>query len=142
MAERALTTYDDEIVDAMPKVLMVMFGMVLLMAILPAAQSITQYAQAQAYQGRTVTKTVKANGDLKYLDVRYDYPYTLWISAYFINDGPDPVEIAINYPDDRFTIKPNGTVTINRSGAQERIAVIFYVCERGKTAEVQITGEY
>ena len=138
MAEKALTTYDDDIMDAIPKVLMVIFGLVLLMAILP----VTQNAQAQAYQGRSVTKTVKANGELKYLDVRYDYPYTLWISAYFINDGPDPVEIAINYPDDRFTIKPNGTVTVNRSGAQERIAVIFYICERGKTAEVQITGEY
>ena len=138
MTEKALTTYDDDIMNAIPKVLMVMLGLVLLMAILP----VTQNAQAQAYQGRSVTKTVKANGELKYLDVRYDYPYTLWISAYFINDGPDPVEIAINYPDDRFTIKPNGTVTVNRSGAQERIAVIFYVCERGKTAEVQITGEY
>ena len=138
MAEKALTTYDDEIMAAIPKVLMVMFGLLLLAAILP----VTQNAQAQAYQGRSVTKTVKANSDLRYLDVRYDYPYTLWISAYFINDGPDPVEIAINYPDDRFTIKPNGTVTVNRSGAQERIAVIFYICERGKTAEVQITGEY
>ena len=138
MAEKALTIYDDDIMNAMPKVLMVMFGLMFLMAILP----ITQQAQAQAYHGRSVTKTVKANGELKYLDVRYDYPYTLWISAYFINNGPDPVEIAINYPDDRFTIKPNGTTTVSRSGAQERIAVIFYVCEKGKTASVQITGEY
>lgn len=138
MAEKALTTYDDDIMDAIPKVLMVMMGLVLLAAVLP----ITQQAQAQAYHGRTVTKTVKANGDLKYLDVRYDYPYTLWVSAYFINKGPDPVEIAINYPDDRFTISPDGTVTVSRSGAQERIAVIFYVCEKGKTASVTITGEY
>ncbi|GAI81825.1 unnamed protein product, partial [marine sediment metagenome] len=79
---------------------------------------------------------------LRYLDARFDYPYTFWISAYFVNNGPDEVEIAINYPDDKFTIKPNGTVTVNRSGAQERIATIFYVCEKGKTAEVEITGEY
>ena len=138
MTEKALTIYDDEIMDAMPKVLMVILGLVLLAAVLP----ITQQAQAQAYHGRTVTKTVKANGNLRYLDVRYDYPYTLWISAYFINNGPDPVEIAINYPEDRFTISPDATVTVNRSGAQERIAVVFYVCERGKTASVEITGEY
>ena len=138
VAEKALTTYDDSIMDAMPKVLMVMFGLMFLMAILP----ITQGVQAQAYMGKTATKTVKANGNLRYLDVRHDYPYTLWISAYFINDGPDPVEIAINYPDDKFTIKPKETVTVSRSGAQERIAVIFYVCEKGKTAEVEITGEY
>ena len=138
MAEKALTTYDDDMMDAMPKVLMLLFGVMFLVAILP----VTQQAQAQAYQGRSITKKVEANDTLKYFDVRHDYPYTLWISAYFINDGPDPVEIAINYPDDRFTIKPNGTTTVNRSGAQERIAVIFYICEKGKTAEVEITGEY
>ncbi|MBA7707026.1 hypothetical protein ES703_115887 [subsurface metagenome] len=138
MAEKALTIYDDDMMDVMTKVLMLIFGVMFLMAILP----VTQQAQAQAYQGRTVTKEVKANNTLRYLDVRFDYPYTFWISAYFINNGPDPVEIAINYPDDKFTIRPNGTITVSRSGAQERIAVIFYVCERGKTAEVQITGEY
>ena len=141
MAEKALTTYDfDDIMGFMP--IMVIGILMLAVAVSTVVTPITQYVQAQAYHGRTVTKTVKANGNLRYLDVRYDYPYTQWISAYFINEGPDPVEIAINYPDDRFTIKPNGTVTVNRAGAQERIAVVFYVCERGKTAEVQITGEY
>ncbi len=142
MAEKALTTYDDDMMNAMPQMLMVMMMMVLLMAVLPVTQSLTQSVQAQAYLGRTVSKTKEADGNLRYLDVRFDYPHTLWISAYFINDGPDPVEIAINYPDERFTIKPNETVTVNRSGAQERIAVVFYVCERSKTASVRITGEY
>ncbi len=141
MAEKALTTYDDDsFMDFMP---MVVMGILMLAVVISTVVSpITQYAQAQAYHGRSVTKKVKANDKLKYFDVRYDYPYTLWISAYFINKGPDPVEIAINYPDDKFTISPNATVTVNRAGAQERIAVIFYICERGKTAEVQITGEY
>jgi hypothetical protein len=142
MAEKALTTYDDEIMDTIPKVLMVMFGVVLLFAVLP----ITQYAQAQtyaqAYQGKTAPKTVKANSNLKWLDLKQEPPYTLWIGAYFINDGPDPVAIAINHPDDQFTMNPGETITIDRSGAQERIAIIFYICETGKTASVRITGEY
>ncbi|MBA7592939.1 hypothetical protein ES708_35141 [subsurface metagenome] len=104
MAEKAVTTYDDDMMDAMPKVLMLLFGAMFLMAILP----VTQQAQAQAYFGRTVTKKVEANDTLKYFDVRHDYPYTLWISAYFINNGPDPVEIAINYPDDKFKWDYNG----------------------------------
>ncbi|GAI67444.1 unnamed protein product, partial [marine sediment metagenome] len=114
MAERALTAYDDDMMSAMPQMLMVMMMMMFLMAVLPVTQSINQSAQAQAYLGRTVTKIKEADGNLRYFDVRFDYPYTLWISAYFINDGPDPVEIAINYPDERFTIKPNETVTVNR----------------------------
>ncbi|GAI26326.1 unnamed protein product [marine sediment metagenome] len=135
VVERAVTTYDD---DMMGTMLMPLLGLLFLMAILP----VTQSAQAQAYQGRTVPKTVKATDSLSYLDVRYDYPYTLWISAYFINDGPNSVEIAINYPDDKFTIRMNETITVSRSGAQERIATIFYNCLKGKTATVRITGEY
>lgn len=122
--------------------IIMLMGIMIMMIMIPTILPIAQQAQAQAYQGRSVSRRVEANGELKYFDVRYDYPYTFWISAYFINDGPDPVEIAINYPDDKFTIKSGGTVTVNRSGAQERIAVVFYVCERGKTATVRITGEY
>jgi hypothetical protein len=142
MAEKGLTTYDDEIMDAIPKVLMVMFGMMLLAAVLPITQSAQAQAYAQAYLGKIAPKTVKANSTLKWLDLKQEPPYTPWIGAYFINDGPDPVAIATNHPDDRFTMNPGETVTIDRSGAQERIAIIFYVCETGKTASVRITGEY
>jgi len=137
---KTVTPTDDGSLDFLPMMIIgiFMFAMVLSTVVMP----INQAAQAQAYLGRTVPKTVKSDSALKYLDTRQDYPYTFWISAYFINDGPDPVEMAINYPDDKFTIKPNETITVNRSGAQERIAVIFYQCERGRTATVRITGEY
>ena len=137
MTEKALATYDDEIMDAMPKVLMVMMGMMLLMAVLPATQQAQAQTYAQAYQGVNDPRTIKATDKLQWLDL-----YTPWINAYFIQDGPDPVEIAINHPGDKFTMRPGETITINRSGAQERIMVIFYVCQRGKTATVRITGEY
>jgi hypothetical protein len=142
MVEKTPATYDDDMLNVMPQALMAVMGLFLLAAAVSASQSITQSVQAQAYLGRTITRTVEADDSLRYFDVRFDYPFALWISAYFINDGPDPVEIAINYPDERFTIKPGETVTVNRSGAQERIAVVFYVCQRGKTASVRITGEY
>ncbi|GAJ00941.1 unnamed protein product, partial [marine sediment metagenome] len=99
MAEKAIVTYsDDNMMGTMTQMLMLIMGLGLLMALSP----ITQAAQAQAYQGRSITKKVEANDTLKYFDVRHDYPYTLWISAYFVNNGPDEVEIAINYPDDKF----------------------------------------
>ncbi|MBA7506481.1 hypothetical protein ES706_05172 [subsurface metagenome] len=142
MAEKVVK-YDDYGMDFLDYMPMIIIGIFTLAVVFSAAVSpITQYVQAQAYQGKTSPKTVKADGTLRYLDVRHDYPYTPWISAYFINDGPDPVEIAINYPDEKFTINPGGTMTVNRSGALERIAVIFYICGRGKTASVRIIGEY
>ena len=79
---------------------------------------------------------------LSWIDFIHDYPYAPWMSAYFINDGPDAVEIAINYPNDRFALNPVETVTVTRAGAQERIAMIFLKCAEGETASVRITGEY
>ncbi|GAI07183.1 unnamed protein product, partial [marine sediment metagenome] len=51
MAEKALTTYDDDsMMSTMTQMLMLIMGLGLLMAILP----ITQSVQAQAYQGRSI----------------------------------------------------------------------------------------
>ncbi len=142
MAEKALTIYDDDMMDVMTKVLMLMFGVMVLMAILPVTQQAQAQTYAQAYLGVNDPRTIKATDKLQWIDLVENQPYIPWISAYFIQDGPHPVEIAINHPDDRFTMNPGETVTINRSGAQERIRIIFYVCQKGKRATVRITGEY
>jgi len=127
---------------AIPQALAVIIMLVAVAAIAPVSQQAQALAHAQAYQGIADPRTVNANGAFRWLDLKNGPPYTPWLGAYFINDGPDPVEIALNYPDDRFTLKPGETVTVNRSGAREGIAVIFYVCGSGKTATVRVTGEY
>jgi hypothetical protein len=123
--------------------MMLVFMMVIVASLMGSVVTpLTQQMQAQTYRGQTDVKTINADGTLRWLDVRHNFPYTPWVSAFFINDGPDPVQIAINYPDDRFTIYPDETRTVDRSGAQERISIIFYVCQKGKTASVRIEGEY
>lgn len=108
----------------------------------PTAAQAVRFLSAQAYQGKADPRVLNATSELGWIDLIHDYPYTPWISAYFINDGPDTVEVAINYPNDRFTINSGETVTVNRSGAQEKIAIIFFKCAEGETASVRVTGEF
>lgn len=129
-----------EVMTNMPLMAMSMAMLSLLITVVP---SLTQTIKAQQYYGRTVSKTLNADSELKWLDILHDeYPFTPWICAYIINNGPGVVEIALNYPGERFVMRKNETVTITRSGAQERIAIIFYRCIEGETAVIRVTGEY
>lgn len=140
---KEVALYDENDIGIEMSDVMMMFMMVMMISLMTVVvPSLSQQAQAQAYRGETDVRTIKASSRLQWLDVRHSYPFTPWISAYFINDGPHEVWVAINYPDARFLIKPNETITVDRSGAQERISVIFYICDGAKTASVRITGEY
>jgi len=70
-------------------------------------------------------------------------PHKPWLTAYFINDGPDSVKIGINHPElERQEIKLNETLTINQEHAKERIRRLFYKCDAGESASVRVVGQY
>lgn len=129
-----------------------MMTMIMMVVMVSVLQSVTttsaqaaqtaQALQAQAYTGIADARTVHVTNILSWLNLRHEYPYTSWITAYFINDGPSAVEVGINYPDNRFTINPEETITVDRSGAQERISVIFFICRPGLLASMRVSGEY
>jgi len=125
--------------------LMLLMGLALMAvaaATLPATQQIAQGLQTLSYRGKSDSREHTSTETLSWLDLIHNYPCIPWISAYFINDDPDAVEIAVNYPNDRFTLNPMETVTVSRPGAEERIAIIFFKCAQGETAKIRITGEY
>ena len=125
--------------------LMLLMGLALMAVVastLPATQQIAQELQTLSYRGKLDSPEHTSTETLSWIDLIHDYPYIPWISAYFINDGPDAVEIAVNYPNDRFILNPMETITVSRPGAEERIAIIFFKCAQGETARVRITGEY
>lgn len=102
----------------------------------------TRFTQSLSYHGVADPHILRATSTMQWLDVRDNAYNAPWISAFFINDGPGPVEIGINYPDDRLIVNPLETRTIRRGGAEERISIIFYICEPGRTAAVRVEGEY
>ncbi len=127
--------------DMMMMIMMIMMISVLSTLSVSSAQT-AQALQAQSFVGNEDPRTLHATNRLQWINLLYDYPHTPWISAYIINDGPSAIEIGINYPDDRFTMNPRETITITRSGAEERIKIVYYVSHPGLRADVRITGVY
>ena len=135
---------DSDIQMIMMMVMMVVMMSMFMTPLLQQSQAQTAALQAQAYSGQEDPRNIHATNRLSWINLVYDYPFTPWISAYFINekDSPSAVEIGINYPDDRFTIKPGETITVARSGAEERIKIIYFLCRPGLDADVRVTGVY
>ncbi len=132
-----------EMSDLMMIMMMVMMAS-LLLPLAQQSQAQTTALQAQAYSGQEDPRTIHATNVLSWINLIYDYPFRPWVSAYFINDADSPsaVEIGINYPDDRFTMNPGETVTVTRTGAEERIKAIYFICRPGLNATVRVTGVY
>lgn len=99
-------------------------------------------AQTITYRGRTDQRDLQAVNTLRWIDLIADPPYTPWIHCFIINDGPGAAEIAINHPNDKFTMGPGETRTIDRTSAEDRILSIFYNSVPGQTANLRVTGEY
>lgn len=119
-----------------------------------ALQAIVQLAQLgqmtkirkalkkQEFQGEVDPRTLDATDEIQFISLIDRYPNVPWISAFLINDGPDVAKIAINRPYDQFEMGVNETRTISRAHAEERIRVIYYICDPGETASIRVMGEY
>jgi len=131
-------TADDSWIDTVISAAMMAVFMMVLLPMLPVVRSAQSYYESQRYEGQTDTKTLSSVFEIQHIVLS-----TPWIGAYFINDGPNEVEIRINGSDcPPFVMYPGETVTINRAGARDRIYAIYYKCFRGKTSVVRIIGEY
>lgn len=126
-----------------------LFGVVILAAIMANMVTellrgplTTRYMQSRLYQGVTDPRELNVDSDGCSLDLLNDEPYTPWVSAQFINDGPDSVWVGINGHDEKFEIKSGEDAAVNRIGALTRISTIYFVCEAGETATVRVIGEY
>lgn len=134
--------------DIMNSVIPIMGMMIVLPTILSRSSiaqdtnAMAQQMSLQVYQGINDPRWVDANSNLKYIDLINEKPYQPWMMAYIVNHGPYPVDIALNYPAESFTVGIGETRTINRSGARERINVLFFICGAGQTARISVTGEY
>ncbi len=123
--------------------MMVMMSMIIPSMIQQSQSSVqAQQLSAQSFEGQEDPRFLDVTSRLQWVNLVYDYPFKPWVSVFIINDGPSPVEIGINYPDDRFLMYPGETRTITRTAAEERISIMFYICSTGLTAKVRATGVY
>lgn len=104
---------------------------------------LNEHFKKEEYQGRLIDeRTLAVTDRVQSMTFIGDWPSAALMNAFLINDGTDRAYIAINDTGNWFTMESGETKTINRSGAEERIAIIFYWCDGGETASVRVTGEY
>lgn len=101
-----------------------------------------QYYAAQAYVGLTDDRVLNATPTMQWLNLISDPPYNPWITAYFFNDGPHSVFIGINNPDELTQLASGEDKTIDMTGADRRIELVFYKSNIGERASVRVIGKY
>lgn len=147
MADSELVKQDDSIfglsdTEFMMIAVAVAMMMMMSMQLSPIVQSISRTQQLQAFVGSEDPRTLYATSNLQHIDLIHDQPYIPWISAYIINNGPSAVKIGVDQSASMFTMYPGETITINRTGADNRIGSIYYICAFGTSAVVRVTGVY
>jgi len=136
-------------VDGLGSDMLKMIGVVIVASLMASMISnrvssspLAQYVQAQSYRGVSDPRVIEATDELSYIDLIGSHPYTSWTSVNFVNDGPDSVKIAVNYPTAAYELRSGETSSVYRIGAQERISVIFFVCNESESASIRVIGEY
>jgi len=132
----------DILFDSLMTGIITVAALVIVIPRLSVVQQAQQYFTSQSYQGDVETRVLSATGVLKYLDLIKGSPYTPLISAFFINRGPNTVYIGINAARDWLEIQPWETRTVSHIGADKRIEIIFYKCDIGQTALVEVEGHF
>lgn len=125
--------FDDTIDTVMPMMMMMMV-MLVMIPMLPVVQSAQQYFQSQQFEGQSDPRTLHATQKPQHIVIANP-----WIGAYFVNDGPDSVQIKINDEEsESYLMNFNETITLSRAGAENRIYAVYYRCSPGETAAVRI----
>ena len=144
MAEDEIVVYErgKEVTPVPKRIPPELLQIIMLDDIQVALSKVNKHLEKAEFEGVVDPRTLSATDKLQALAPLYDWPFTPWISAYFINDGPDTARLAINEPLNQFDVRPNETITLDHSHADERIGIIYYICDAGKTASVRVTGQY
>jgi len=103
---------------------------------------IEEHNRKESFEGKLDIRTLEATSEMQCLSLMEKWPFTPWISAFFINkDGSDTVYIRINRSE-QIEMGSGETRTIDHTHAEERIEQIYYECAEGETASVQVEGHY
>lgn len=100
-----------------------------------------QVMQAMQYEGRIYKDTLYADSRLKWVDFVYNRPFMPLTWLDISNNGPGPVRVSINTPEVTFEVLAGGHAGFDRTGAKEKISSLFYQCDMGSTAVLEVEGE-
>ncbi|GAI03605.1 unnamed protein product, partial [marine sediment metagenome] len=108
-----------------------------------ALTKLNKHWEKTEFQGGLIDeRTLEVTDRVQSMTFIGDWRCAPLINAFFINDGDNTAYIGINHTDEYFTMEPGETRTVDRAGAEERIALIFYWSDNGETTSVRVNGEY
>lgn len=96
----------------------------------------------ERFKGKLDVRTLVADDTTRNIFLVDGFPYTAWISALLINDGPDTAYIGINRTSGWIRLFLNETRAVDYSHAEEKIEAIYYKCDLGQNASVRLEGQY
>jgi len=104
-------------------------------------REIEKHNRTESFEGKLDSRTLDATSVMKCLSLIERWPFTPWVSAFFINRGPDAVYIRINRSEE-IKIEMGETRAIDYIHAEERIEQVYYKCDEGETATVRVEAFY
>lgn len=109
------------------------------------ARSLKQIEKSQKreeFEGKLDTRTLEATDKRKFIRLVRDWPYKPWAKAYFWNDGPNNVKIAVNDPYEEQLLKADDHMDLDYLKANRRIEMLYYWCAPDETASVRVLGKW
>ena len=102
-------------------------------------EKIDEHNKKSEFEGRVKSLSLAANESEQELSLLNTYPFLPWISCTFISDGP--AYVIVNH--ETWTpLFENVPLEVSFAGAKQRIELIYYKCDSGKTAVITVVGKY
>lgn len=101
-----------------------------------------KHFEKSEFQGIVDPRTINATDSVGFIDLIEVAPYTPWISASAHNYGLNTVYLSINNQFYWIPLRINEGHNFDFAKSDQRISEIYYKCDSGETATVQINGKY
>lgn len=98
--------------------------------------------EREQFLGKLLSTTLAATDEYQALDLTKQDPFIPWISATFVNKGPDSVYLAINRQRPFHKLDKGDSLPADFAKAEERIYFIEYQCDSGNAASLRCLGKY
>jgi len=111
------------------------------LATLGQLTKIRRSLEREEFEGELDPRPLAATDVVQSLELD-EYPNVPWATATLVNDGPNPVFVAINNLAKPTTLNMNERVTLDFTKGDRRIEFVYYWCGPGNTASVRAVGKY
>ncbi len=116
--------------------------MVTQLAQLGQSNKIRKALEREQFVGKLLSTTLSATDEYQALDLFKQDPFVPWITATFVNKGPNSVYLAINRQRPFHQLDIGDSLPADFSKAEQRIYFIEYQCGAGETASIRCLSKY